>query len=112
MWRRLRVIVLARYLLFSFLAFCSAVALYFFFAFLLTIIPTNRKSIQPKYGIEIFIKSNTVHTDIIFLLRQSTLTGQKKFTPAILIQPIVFFNISLLAGEIKDSIFILLSGRI
>ena len=50
----------------TFLGILGFFALYFFFAFLLTIIPANRNFTPAENGIEIFIISNGVHADICF----------------------------------------------
>ena len=57
----------------TFLGILIFFGLYFLFAFLLTIIPSNRGFQPVPDGVELFIISNGVHTDICFPIDQANL---------------------------------------
>lgn len=55
-----------KYILRFFLAFVAYMVLYFVVGFILTIIPSNNNFTPAKDGIDLYIISNGVHTDICF----------------------------------------------
>lgn len=50
----------------TFLGILAFFALYFLFAYLLTVIPSNRSFTPAENGVDLYIISNGVHTDICF----------------------------------------------
>lgn len=50
--------------------------LYFFFTFLLTVIPSNRNFQATKDGVDLYVISNGVHTDICFAIDDANLNWE------------------------------------
>ncbi|HVD98738.1 MAG TPA: TIGR02117 family protein [Cytophagaceae bacterium] len=63
------------------LALVMAIALYLLCAILLTFIPANNSAKQPATGIEIYIKSNGVHTDLILPTNNKFYQWEEKIHP-------------------------------
>jgi uncharacterized protein (TIGR02117 family) len=54
------------------------IVLYLLFAALLTVIPVNNSFVQPSEGIDVFIKTNGVHTDIVVPVKTDIIDWRTK----------------------------------
>ena len=61
----------------TFLGILAFFALYFLFTFLLTIIPANRNFQPAQVGVDLYVISNGVHTDICFEITEAQLDWSK-----------------------------------
>lgn len=68
-----------RWALKAILGFAFFVVGYFALAFVLTWLPVNSSFQPPKQGVEIFLKSNGVHTDLVLPVRHALWDWRSKF---------------------------------
>jgi uncharacterized protein (TIGR02117 family) len=56
--------------------FIGMLVLYFVLVIILTIIPLNRNAKQPKTGIQIFVRTNGIHTDFVLPVKTTILNWE------------------------------------
>lgn len=76
-----------KYILTILLSIPVAILIYLLFAIILSIIPVNTSYVEPQEGVDIYIESNGVHTDILVPVKSSQIDWTSKvdtqfFNPA------------------------------
>jgi uncharacterized protein (TIGR02117 family) len=61
--------------------FFTIIILYFLLALILTIIPANRNAKQPSTGIQIFVRTNGVHTDFVLPVNTVVMNWEEYIHP-------------------------------
>jgi len=67
-----------KYIISIVLSIPIAILVYLLFSILLTIIPVNTSFVEPKEGIDIYIESNGVHTDIVVPVKTAQMDWTSK----------------------------------